>query len=280
MDILASVITSVNVVINALSRFLLAPVGKVPGWFSITVISAVMGLVLMIIYKYTSNQTALGRVGDHIKANLLALKLFKDSLTVTFHAMGQVFKGALLRLLYSIQPMLFMIVPISLLLAQMGLWYQARPLLPSEETIVTMELNNDADSSWPQISIDSMPSAEVIAGPVRVQSKRQVYWQIKAIENSNTPIVFQVGAEKIEKELVIGDVFMQVSMTRPGQRWSDILLHPLEKPFTSDSVVKSISIDYPGRSSWIYGSDWWVIYFFIASMVFALVFKPFLKVRI
>ena len=280
MNFLVSVIISVNAAVNAIGRFLLAPTGKLPGWLSITAISAVTGLVLMIIYKYTSNQAAIGRVKDHIKANLLALKLFKDSLAVTFRSQGQVFKGAMLLLVHSVQPMLVMIIPVSLLLAQMGLWYQSRPLLPGEETIVTMELNDNEDSSWPQISINSMPSAEVVTGPVRVASKRQVYWQIRTVGNSNVPILFQVDGQKIEKELVIGDGFMQVSTTRPGQKWSDILLNPLEKPFAGDSVVKSISIDYPERRSYIYGSDWWVIYFFIASMVFAVIFKPFLKVRI
>jgi len=39
--------------------------------------------------------------------------------------------------------MLVMIVPISLLLAQMGLWYQSRPLSPGEETVVTVKLNDN-----------------------------------------------------------------------------------------------------------------------------------------
>jgi len=32
--------------------------------------------------------------------------------------------------------------------------------------------------------------------------------------------------------------------------------------------------------TWTSGSDWWIAYFFIASMVFALMAKPFLKVKI
>ena len=48
----------------------------------------------MIIFKYTSNQKAIGRVRDHIKANMLALKLFKDDMSVTFKSQGRVFGGA------------------------------------------------------------------------------------------------------------------------------------------------------------------------------------------
>jgi len=280
MKFLAYLVIWINAAVNAVSKFLLAPIGVLPGWLSITIISAVTGLFLMIIFKYTSNQTAIGKVRDNIKANMLALKLYKDSMSVTLQAQGQVFKGAFLLLFHAVRPMLVMIVPVSLLLAQMGLWYQYRPLLVGEQAMVTMQLNGNMESPWPKISIESTPSAEVVAGPVRVLSKRQIYWQIKAHENTSRPIVFQVDNHRIEKEFAIGDGFTPVSIERPGLHWSDILMNPAEKPFVAESVVNSISIDYPDRPSKICGTDWWVVYFFVVSMVFALIFKPFLKVRI
>lgn len=265
---------------NGLGKFLLAPIGVLPGWLSNTIISAVVGLVLLIIFKYTSNQRAIGMVRDNIKANMLALKLFKDSISVTLGAQGRVFRGAGLLLLHAIRPMLVMIVPVSLLLAQLGLWYQSRPLLPGERTIVTMKLNSNVDSPWPRVSIKSIPGAQVMIGPVRAFNEREICWKIKADNAGRHHIVFQVDQQQIEKELAIGDGFMRVSAERPGWQWSDIMLHPLEKPFGPDSVVQSISINYPDRLSKTSGTDWWLVYFFVASLVFALIFKPFLRVRI
>ena len=97
---------------------------------------------------------------------------------------------------------------------------------------------------------------------------------------SNHKLVFQVADEPIEKELTVGSGFMRVSTKRPGDSWFDILNYPGEVPFNENSPVKSITLEYPDRISKIYGTDWWIIYFFITSMVFALIFKPFLKVRI
>ena len=280
MGFLAQIVTWINVLTNALAGFLLSPIGVMAGWLSNTIVSAVVGVVLLIIFKYTSNQRAIGRVRDNIKANMLALKLFKDSMSVTFQAQGEIFKGALLLLLHAIRPMLVMIVPVSLLLAQLGPWYQSRPLQPGEQTLVIMKLNSKIDSPWPKVDIESIPAVEVTIGPVRVFSKHEIYWKIKARENGYHRMTFQVGKQQVEKELAIGDGFMRVSAERPGWHWADILLHPLERPFGSDSPVNSISIDYPDRLSRTSGTDWWVIYFFAASMVFALIFKPFLKVRI
>jgi uncharacterized membrane protein (DUF106 family) len=280
MDFLAQIITWINSPANALGKTILAPVGTLPGWLSNTIISAVAGVVLLIIFKYTSNQTAIGRARDSIKANMLALKLFKDSIAVTLQSQGRVFKGAGLLLVYAIRPLLVMIVPVCLLLGQMGLWYQFRPLQTNEESIITMTLNGEMDSSLPKVIIESSPAVEIEIGPVRSISKREVHWKIKVLENGYHNIVFQVDNQKIEKELAVGDGLMRVSPERPGWKWTDILLFPWEKPFSQESLVKSISIDYPDRISHTSGTDWWIGYFFVVSMIFAFIFKPVFKVRI
>lgn len=280
MVFFAQVISWVNVITNAIGRFLLAPIAVLPGWLSNTIISAVTGVFLLVIFKYTSNQRAIGKVRDDIKAHMLALKLFKDSISVTLHAEARVFKGALLLLFHAIRPMLVMIFPVSLLLAQMSLWYQSRPLLPGEIAVMTVKLNGNVAGPWPTVNIEPTPVAEVTIGPVRVFSRRQICWEIKALENGKHRITLNVNRHQIEKELVIGDGFMRVSSTRPAWNWANILMHPAEEPFAPDSIVQSVTIDYPDRLSRTSGADWWLIYFFIASMVFAFVSKPFLKVRI
>lgn len=282
MRFLAQIIAWLNAVMNGLGRFLLAPVIEtLPGWLSNTIVAAVMGVVMLIIFKYTSNQQAISRVRDNIKANMLALKLFKDSMAVTFQSQGRLFRGALMLLVHAIRPLLVMIVPVSLILAQLALWYQARPLLPGETAVITMKLSGQPNAPWPEeYSLEPTSAVDVNVGPLRVLSKREICWTIQARQNSNQLLIFQVDQETFEKELAIGSGFMPVSLERPGWHWTSILYNPREKPFTPKSVVESISISYPNRPSWSSGTDWWIAYFFGASMVFALIAKPFLKVKI
>ena len=280
MVFFAQNISWVNVLTNAFGRFFLAPIAVLPGWLSNTIISAITGMFLLVIFKYTSNQRAIGKIRDDIKANLLALKLFKDSISVTLRSEAQVFKGAILLLFHAIGPMLVMILPISLLLAQMSLWYQSRPLLPGEAAVMTVKLNDNVEGNWPTVNVEPTSAAKVTVGPVRVLSKREICWEIKALENGKHRITLHADRQQIEKDLAIGDGFMRVSSTRPSLNWADILMHPAEKPFAPDSIVQSVTIDYPDRLSRTSGADWWLIYFFIASMVFAFISRPFLKVRI
>ena len=280
MSFLAYIIRMLNVPMNALGRVLLAPVAVLPGWLSNGIISAIVGVALLLLFKYTSNQKAIGSVRDKIKANMLALKLYKDSISVMLSSQVRIFKGAGLLLLHAIRPMLIMIVPMSLLLGQMGLWYQKRPLLEPEEALVTVQLAGCADSDWPEVKISSIDGAEIAMGPIRVFSKRRVYWKVKATTSGQHNIVFLVDGHSFEKELVVGDQFMRVSIQRPALNWEDVLLNPWERPFSKDSIIQSISIDYPDRISKTSGTNWWIGCFFVMSMVAALICKPFFNVKI
>ena len=96
MQFLAQLIAWINIPINAVCAFLFIPIAHLPGWLSNAVYAALAAPVCLLIYKYTSNQDAIGGVKDSIKANMLALKLFKDSMAVTMQAQGKLFKASFL----------------------------------------------------------------------------------------------------------------------------------------------------------------------------------------
>jgi len=269
-----------NAVANAAGRVLLAPLAALPGWLSATLVAVATGVLMLFAFKYTSNQPAIKRARDDIKANLLALKLFKDSAAVALRAQGSILWGAGRLLVFSIVPMLVMLVPVLLLMAQLALWYQARPLAVGEEAVVTLKLNGAADATWPEVSLRPTDAVETTIGPVRVQSQRTLYWNVVARQDNYHRLEFAVGDEIVEKDLAVGQGFLRTSPLRPAWQWSDVLLYPAERPFPPDGPVQSIAIDYPARSSWTSGTDWWIGYWFAVSMVAALCLRRPLGVNI
>src|SRR5262245_32425105 len=141
MDVLAQVVVWLNAISNALGSVVLAPIGVLPGWLSATLVAVGSGLLFLVAFKYTSNQRAIKAVRSDIKANLLALKLFKESPWVTLRAQGRVLWGALRSVALAVVPLLVMAVPVCLLLGQVALWYQVRPLPVGEEAVITVKLN-------------------------------------------------------------------------------------------------------------------------------------------
>jgi hypothetical protein len=280
-------------------------------------IAAVTGVLMLVVFKYTSNQNAIKRVRDNIKASLLSLKLFKDNFGVVFRAQGNILVNAFKLIVLSLVPMLVMIIPVTLIMTQLSLWYQARPLHvagqsddilevatqvslqePAEEVEIVeqsteewaaeelgeaanivLQLGGSADDPMPEVTL--VPT-DVIEVDTRVDAPgdRKVFWRFRAKKPGYHRLVFEVDGQQFEKELTIGEGIMRVSSLRPSLDFADVVLYPGEPPFAKDSPVQSIAIEYPGRDSWTSGKDMWVIYWFAISMVAALLFRKSLNVNI
>jgi uncharacterized membrane protein (DUF106 family) len=276
---LTQIVVWLNAVANTLGR-VFAPISVLPGWLSATLVAVATGVGMLVMFKYTSNQRAIKTVRRNIRANLLAVKLFKDNMAVGLRAQINILVNAFRLLVFALVPMLVMFVPMCLLLGQLALWYQARPLRAGEETVVTVKLNGDAGSSTGAVELMPNDAIEGITGPVRIASQYEVCWALKPRTDGYHRLAFQIDGHVVEKELACGDGFMRVSARRPEWDWSQILLHPRETPFPPGAPIQSIEIEYPERSSWINGTDWWIAYWFVVSLAAGFCFRRALKVNL
>jgi hypothetical protein len=277
---LARIAVVLNFLANAAGRPLLSFIASVPGWLSATLVAFVSGAFLIFLFKYTSNQVSIKRVRNDIDANLLAVKLFKDVTPVVLAAQAAMIQGAFRLFVLAVVPMLVMMLPVLLLLGQLSLWYQHRPLRVGEEAVVVLKLSGESSAPMPAVDFEKTTAADVIVGPVRVPSKHEVVWVVRANEKGSHRLSFRAGDHSVTKELEIGDGFMRVSPRRPGWDWYDMLLNPAEPAFEPTSPVQSAEVAYPDRPSRTSGTDNWVIYWFAVSMVAAFCVKPFLKVNL
>jgi hypothetical protein len=107
-----------------------------------------------------------------------------------------------------------------------------------------------------------------------------VCWSILANEPGCHEVMFEIGGHSASKQISIGEGYLPTSLRRPEWNWSDVLLHPREDPFPVGSPVTSIEVDFPERNSWTSGTNSWVVYWFVVSLVAAFAVRPILKVNI
>ncbi len=279
--ILAPLLALLNPICTAIGDAVYAVVGPLPAWAGLTVLSIAAGVIMLIAFRYTSNQKAIARAKDEIKANILALKLFKDDLGVMFRCQVRLFWCILRLQRYVLTPVLIMLLPMLLGLAQMGLRHQWRPLRPGEPTLIRLT-TADASESPAAISIEPNPGLVIEVGPV--PGDGQLVWRVRGGEPGRHTLRFHVGDNNIEdsiieKELVVGDTFQRVSPIRASTHWTTQLLYPAERRLPANAEVASIEIVYPALDSIVYGSDFWMLTFFVISMAAALILKPVFKVR-
>lgn len=280
MSAVASFVAALNAVANALFGFVFAPVALLPGWLSITLISAVLGVVIFVIFMLTANRRAFSAVVDSIMAGILAVFLFRDNIGVTMRSEARLLVCSVRLLWHSLFPVFVMSVPLVFVLAQMAPWYQYRPPVPGSETVLVKMQLQEQRGQWPGISLEDSPAVRVVHGPVRVFSRSEVYWELQPLKEGALELSFRVGDDEYTKTLGAGTGFMRLNPRRTGAGSpASVLLYPLETPLPAGAPVRSIEIDYPDRPSKVYGTDWWIAYFCLASMLFALLSKPFIKIR-
>jgi len=275
--ILSPLLAFLNPICTWLGDVVYAVLSPFPVAAGLIAISALTGVLMLIAFRYTSSQKAFGKVNDDIKANLLALKLYKDELRVTFLSQARLLWAIVRLQRYVLTPVLLMALPMLLALAQMGIRYQWRPLRSGEQTLIKMQFAPGAGKSV-EVSIEPHEGLVIEVGPV--PGGELCVWRVRGGAPGRHTLKFHVvGETTIEKELVVGEGFERVSALRPSGRWTEQLFHPVERRLAAQSRVRSIEILYPSVDSWVRGADYWVATFFIVSMIVALIFAPVFKVR-
>ncbi len=266
-----------------------------PGWLSLTVWSSITGVVALYIYKYTSNQKAIGQVRDDIKANLLAVKLFKEELGVTLKAQGRIFWAACRLLWHSLIPLAVMMIPMSLLVIQMSFRYEWRPMQVGETILLRAELGDDkiatdvdANLKFTGASDDAVEiqTQHAIFDDFEDRPKRnEVIWQLKFNAPGRHLVTVSIDGDEASKEIhVSANRYARVSPVRSGAAFLEKAIYPLEGSAASSDSIQRIELDLINLSkneTLIFGFNiHWVISFLIISIIAALIVKPILKVRI
>jgi len=278
-----------NAVLVKVTAAVLAPFAMLPAQVALIVIAIVAGVLAAIAFRYTSYQSGLKRVADQVRASLLAMRLFKDDLRSVFAAQASLFKASGLRLLYSLPPLAVLIIPFVLLLTQLAMWYEFRPLAPGDTALVEARIAPSAWSSYQDLALIP-PDATDVTKPVRNAHGHSVTWRIcpREAPAGKEPLTlrFKLGADEVAvKQLVVSNdggtnELLFVSPRRVGTSFWDRLLYPGEPAFASDSPVQAISINYGSRRNTLFGVaiPWWLT-FFIVSILAALAIKPVVKVQ-
>ena len=75
----------------------------------VVVLSVVIGLLMIVLFGYTSDQKAIGIAKDQLKAHLLAVRIYRDQLHVVMGSYGKVLRGTGRYLKLAFKPLLYVL---------------------------------------------------------------------------------------------------------------------------------------------------------------------------
>ena len=250
-----------------------------PIW-AMAVISLLVGPLMVWIFGKISNQEAIKLIRDRIRGNVIGVRLFQNNVRVVLTLQGMIARDTLRFMAHALFPMLVLLIPLVLVMTQLNLRFSARPLRPGENAVVKVQVRNDA-ALLERIQLEPSQGVTIETPAVRIPSKREVAWRVRAEVAGSHSLVVQIGNDSIKKGLIAGSGWTTVSELRTGRSLWEILLYPGEKPIPSSVVVESIEINYPSLDLIILGWNFqWLVLFLVLSMGSGFAFKGVLGVEV
>lgn len=271
-----------NSIFGKIFDIIFLPFRSMSPWVAMIIASFMTGLLMLFIFRFTSNQKEIKKVKNKIKAHLLELRLYKDSLSISLKAQGNILRCNLKYISYSAKPMLVMIIPIILILIQLNFWFGYESLAPGQKAIFKVKLKDNYNPLEIDLNVESSSGLTIETLPLRMDEENEINWRISAKEKGIHNLNIILKGERITKTVAVAQKpLSKISPIKICRNFIDELLYPVEAPIKSDMPIKSLEITYPTRSMNLFG--WhihWLIVYFALSIIFGFAFKGILKIEI
>ena len=272
-------IETLNRLLSRTFDLALAPFAALPPVVGVAVTALVTSVAMLLIFRATSNQGRLLDVKRRIHAGVYEIRLFRDDARAIWRAQREILGHSFRYLGLSLPPLLWMIVPLFLVIAQLQFRFGYEPLEVGELAIVTAELDDGgedgAGAREPRgLELRTTAGVTVDAPTVWIPSLREANWRIAVQEPGRHSVSVIVGNDAFEKIVDAEPGVRRRSPIRPSSGLVDQLVYPAERPLASHAAVRQIRVEYPDLRISLFG---WRMHWLIAFLAFTLVFTLLLR---
>jgi hypothetical protein len=234
-----------NHISSAIFDVLLAPFGHGSALFDMLVWPALLGVVAILIYKVISNQKALVRVKSQISMRLLEIRLFSHDIVQVLKSTGVILAKNVVYLGNHMLPMLVMIGPFVIILAQLVANYAYDPSPRGSVELLHVRLDPEAGVSARDVTLALPEGISLDAPPVQT-ADHQVFWRLRADAPGDHVLTVTVGDEIFEKGWAVGGDARKVPLKR--LRGLEAILYPGESALPAAGPVLSMELDVHSRA--------------------------------
>ncbi len=274
-----------NAALRRLFDLLLYPFQSLPAAVGLTVVSLLAAIGMLWAFKKTSNQAGIEAAKRRIYAGVFEIRLFNDSFRQIWRAQAAILRANLTYLRHQLKPMLFILPPLVLAVAQLQFQYAYAPPAAGSRTVLEATLAPGWESGGVETSPSGKPRAELVlpAGLVAetpalwIPSERTLTWRLRVEQPGDQTIAVRIGGRLYEKSLDGARPLERRSPVRPGRSWLDQLVYPAEPPLPADGALERVSVDLAPAEvalpGWtvreMVGVPAWMTVFFLLSILFA-----------
>jgi hypothetical protein len=222
-------------------------------------------------YRATSNQDGIEKVKRQIAAGLFEIRLFNDDLRAILSAQGRILRHNFEYLRLNLVPMLWMLIPFVLVVAQLQFHYGFGGLETDRPTLLSVTLHEGAADD---VRLELPDGLRMDSPRVWIPGRREASWRLVPERPGTYDVTVRVADAAVVKRLVVSDDVARRAPDRLSPGFLDQLLYPAEAPLPADGPVARISVRYADREVGLFGWEThWLIVFLILSVGFAFAMK-------
>ena len=246
-------------------------------------VSVVVGLLMVVIFRYTSNQKAIKRAKDLIQAHLLSVRLFQDQLRVVLGSYGGILRalGRYLRL--SFTPLLVVTIPLTLGMIQLDRYLGWTPIQPGQAFLVKAKVKGGNAEAMNDVSLKLPPGITASAPAVHVLADQEIIWRLVAADAGQYYVGVSLVGQNWTKQVNVSAAssLPRISSVRlSGDFWGR-LFNSSEDALPDGSPIQAIAVSYLPREISIFGFAMnWIVLFFVVSLAAGFIFKSVLGIEI
>jgi hypothetical protein len=258
--------SSVHRSLGLLFGLLLDPLAAVGPLAGLLVVSVVTGVLLLFAFRWTSNPAAIRSARQKAQAHLLAVRLYREDLVVVLRSQMS-FVAALGRYLARMmQPFLALLLPFALLFAHLDARYGRRALHPGERTLVKVSAEPSTLGEW---RLETADGVEVESPPVRIPSRGEVTWRIRASALGESQLLFVAGDRRVTKDVRVASRAAGAPARRMAANFASLFLAPAEPSIEDGARVREIEVVYPRLALDVFRwqTDWIVVFLVVSAAV-------------
>jgi len=276
-------VSILNSVLRSAFDRILAPFASLPPIVSLVLVSLVTAVAMLVVFKRTSNQPALESVKRRIHACLFEIRLFNDDLRAILRAQNEILRHNLTYLRLSLAPMVFILPPLALVIAQLQFHYGYEGLRPGTATLLEVDLDPAGGGDGrPDAALDVPAGLVAETEAVWVPSQSQLAWRLRAEREGDFELGVRIGdSPPVTKTVRVTPRTLRLSPVRRDGGFVSQLLYPAEPPLPPGTPIRAIHLGYPEREVDVLGVPMhWMIPFFVLSIAFAFALRGAFKVTI
>ena len=244
-------------------------------------VSAATGILLLLVFRYTSNQAGIGVAKERIKAHVLELRLFKDDALLVLRAQKSIVLTTLGYLKFTLVPLAVMLIPVVYLALHLDMVFGYAPLRPGDATIVAVTLAEGVSLNGSTVELTVPEGLNVETPPLRITAKREMDWRVKALKEGSFTLTIKVADRVFQKELTVSTGLARVTPERRRGRLIERLWSPGEALLPQDSPVDAITVRYRPRTFELFGWEThWLVLFFLGSLAAGYALQGVFRVRL